>query len=173
MSDRPPASPNQPQPDNGAFEQWKAGQEALKRFRQQTEAYQREQEAEREAAQLSPGDLAARLTPLIRRIVREVLQEERDRPRPASPQANRCSFCGKAQERVGQLIGGVDRAYICNECVALCNELIAARQTPLSAEWPATPFAARHTGDGPDKPAPQVLRRHVEKSLCGPRISRR
>lgn len=79
MSDRPPVSPNQPQHDNGAFEEWKAGQEALKRFRQQTEAYQREQDAERETARLSPDDLEARLTPLIRRIVREVLAEERDR----------------------------------------------------------------------------------------------
>ncbi len=79
MSDRPPVSPNQPQHDNVAFEVWKAGQESLKRFRQQTEAYQREQEAERETGRLSPDDLEARLTPLIRRIVREVLAEERGR----------------------------------------------------------------------------------------------
>ena len=78
MSDRPPAAPNQPQPYNGAFEGWKAEQDHRKQFRQQTEAYQREQNAEREAAQILPDDLEARLTPLIRRIVREVLAEERD-----------------------------------------------------------------------------------------------
>jgi ClpX C4-type zinc finger len=34
-----------------------------------------------------------------------------------------CSFCGKAQNKVGKLIAGPN-AYICNECVDLCNEII-------------------------------------------------
>ena len=34
-----------------------------------------------------------------------------------------CSFCGKAQNRVGKLIAGPD-ACICNECVDLCNEIL-------------------------------------------------
>ena len=35
-----------------------------------------------------------------------------------------CSFCGKSQEEVQRLIAGPD-VYICDECVALCNEIIA------------------------------------------------
>jgi len=35
-----------------------------------------------------------------------------------------CSFCGKGQEEVERLIAGPD-VYICNECVALCEEIIA------------------------------------------------
>ncbi len=35
-----------------------------------------------------------------------------------------CSFCGKSQEEVDRLIAGPD-VYICNECVALCEEIIA------------------------------------------------
>lgn len=35
-----------------------------------------------------------------------------------------CSFCGKGQEEVQRLIAGPD-VYICDECVALCNEIIA------------------------------------------------
>jgi hypothetical protein len=35
-----------------------------------------------------------------------------------------CSFCGKAQSRVGKLIAGPGGVYICDECVDLCNEII-------------------------------------------------
>ncbi|WP_028575175.1 ATP-dependent Clp protease ATP-binding subunit ClpX [Desulfonatronovibrio hydrogenovorans] len=35
-----------------------------------------------------------------------------------------CSFCGKTQDEVDRLIAGPD-VYICNECVALCDEIIA------------------------------------------------
>lgn len=38
----------------------------------------------------------------------------------------RCSFCGKHQDQVRKLVagGGPNRPYICNECVALCREII-------------------------------------------------
>ncbi|WP_461210527.1 ATP-dependent Clp protease ATP-binding subunit ClpX [Desulfocurvus sp. DL9XJH121] len=42
-----------------------------------------------------------------------------------------CSFCGKSQEEVQRLIAGPD-VYICDECVSLCNEIIA--QENLSQE---------------------------------------
>ncbi len=35
----------------------------------------------------------------------------------------RCSFCGRTQSEVKRLIAGVS-AYICNECVELCNEIL-------------------------------------------------
>ncbi|MBR5430636.1 MAG: ATP-dependent Clp protease ATP-binding subunit ClpX [Firmicutes bacterium] len=35
----------------------------------------------------------------------------------------RCSFCGKTQDQVAKLIAGPN-AYICNECIDLCNEII-------------------------------------------------
>lgn len=34
-----------------------------------------------------------------------------------------CSFCGKSQDQVKKIIAGPD-VYICNECVALCQEII-------------------------------------------------
>jgi hypothetical protein len=39
----------------------------------------------------------------------------------------RCSFCGKSQDQVKKLVagGGPNRPYICDECVALCSEIIA------------------------------------------------
>ena len=36
----------------------------------------------------------------------------------------KCSFCGKGHDEVKKLIAGPS-VYICNECVALCNEIIA------------------------------------------------
>lgn len=36
----------------------------------------------------------------------------------------KCSFCGRAQEEVKKLIAG-PTVYICDECVGLCNEIIA------------------------------------------------
>ena len=36
----------------------------------------------------------------------------------------KCSFCGKGQEEVKKLIAG-PTVYICNECIELCNEIIA------------------------------------------------
>ena len=36
----------------------------------------------------------------------------------------RCSFCGKAQAQVQKLIAGPNGAYICDECINICNEII-------------------------------------------------
>jgi len=35
-----------------------------------------------------------------------------------------CSFCGKSQHEVTKLIAGPS-VYICNECVDLCNDIMA------------------------------------------------
>ena len=37
---------------------------------------------------------------------------------------NSCSFCGKTQDQVGKLISGPNGAYICDECVDICAEII-------------------------------------------------
>ena len=47
-------------------------------------------------------------------------------------EALKCSFCGKSQKQVRKLIGG-SGVYICNECVDLCNEIIAEDTEPQSA----------------------------------------
>src|SRR5256885_16839440 len=35
-----------------------------------------------------------------------------------------CSFCGKGQREVGRLIAG-PTVYICDECIRVCNDIIA------------------------------------------------
>ena len=36
----------------------------------------------------------------------------------------RCSFCGKTQNQVRKLIAGPNGAYICDECIEICTEII-------------------------------------------------
>lgn len=36
----------------------------------------------------------------------------------------RCSFCGKAQAQVRKLIAGPNGAYICDECIEVCAEIV-------------------------------------------------
>jgi hypothetical protein len=38
-------------------------------------------------------------------------------------EAIRCSFCGKSKDEVAKLIAGPG-VYICNECVALCDDIL-------------------------------------------------
>ncbi|WP_431865383.1 ATP-dependent Clp protease ATP-binding subunit ClpX [Microbacterium paraoxydans] len=45
----------------------------------------------------------------------------------------KCSFCGKSQKQVQQLIAGPG-VYICDECIELCNEIIEERMAESSAE---------------------------------------
>jgi len=42
-----------------------------------------------------------------------------------------CSFCGKGREEVAHLIAGPQGVYICNECVALCNAILAEEDEPV------------------------------------------
>ncbi len=42
---------------------------------------------------------------------------------------HRCSFCDKTEDQVEKLISGKD-AFICNECVDLCKNLLERRPTP-------------------------------------------
>ena len=57
----------------------------------------------------------------------------------------RCSFCHKSQDAVAKLISSPSdypRAYICDECVAVCNSILeddrtAAPQTTIPINCPS------------------------------------
>ena len=36
-----------------------------------------------------------------------------------------CSFCGKSESQVNQLVSGPDGVHICDECIASCNEIMS------------------------------------------------
>ena len=65
----------------------------------------------------------------------------RDKDETRQPRVARCSFCDKTQDQVRRIIAG-NGVYICDECVALCQEIIsddlgaAPSKEPLSLPKP-------------------------------------
>jgi ATP-dependent Clp protease ATP-binding subunit ClpX len=66
----------------------------------------------------------------------------------------KCSFCGKGQDEVKKLIAGPS-VFICNECVDLCNEIIAE-------EWEETKEAKL-----PRLPKPAEIKRTLDEYVIG------
>ncbi len=67
----------------------------------------------------------------------------------------RCSFCGKSQDKVRKLIAGPG-VYICNECVGLCNEIMA--------EGPAPSFDIALS---PGLPTPKEIKNFLDDYVIG------
>lgn len=68
----------------------------------------------------------------------------------------KCSFCGKSQKQVQQLIAGPG-VYICDECVELCNEIIEERLAEAGEE-PSSEF---------DLPKPREIYDFLEEYVIG------
>jgi ATP-dependent Clp protease ATP-binding subunit ClpX len=66
-----------------------------------------------------------------------------------------CSFCGKAQKNVKKLIAG-PTVYICDECVQLCNDIIAEEKT----FDPNVPV-------GRNFPKPQEIKEYLDQYIVG------
>ncbi|HHN64295.1 MAG TPA: ATP-dependent Clp protease ATP-binding subunit ClpX [Nitrospirae bacterium] len=66
-----------------------------------------------------------------------------------------CSFCGKSQDEVKKLIAG-PTVYICNECVDLCNDILAE-------EMEAEKALLSH----PDLPTPAEIHRALDEYVIG------
>lgn len=60
-----------------------------------------------------------------------------------------CSFCGKANTQVRRLIAGPKGVFICDECVALCNEILAMERgsepEPPSGDAPSGSPRTQHS----------------------------
>lgn len=67
----------------------------------------------------------------------------------------KCSFCGKGQDEVKKLIAG-PAVYICNECVELCNEIMADELFPTA-----------ETAVLPKLPAPKEIYQFFEDYVIG------
>ncbi|MDT0157465.1 ATP-dependent Clp protease ATP-binding subunit ClpX [Microbacterium sp. ARD32] len=74
----------------------------------------------------------------------------------------KCSFCGKSQKQVQQLIAGPG-VYICDECVELCNEIIEERMA--------------EAGNGPvadfELPKPREIFSFLEEYVVGQDLAKR
>ena len=56
-----------------------------------------------------------------------------------------CSFCNKSKDAVAKLVAGPG-VYICNECVDLCNLVIADEPAPGFTSWDERPDDELLTG---------------------------
>jgi ATP-dependent Clp protease ATP-binding subunit ClpX len=68
---------------------------------------------------------------------------EKMKTRTGPEEALRCSFCHKSQDAVAKLISSPSdypRAYICDECVAVCNSILEDDRgdAPIRPSPPAT-----------------------------------
>ncbi len=73
----------------------------------------------------------------------------------------RCSFCGKSQEEVRKLIAGPD-VYICDECIALCNEILAEEE----GEY-------RHFSASSSIPKPSEIKEVLDEYVIGQEFAKR
>ncbi len=71
-----------------------------------------------------------------------------------------CSFCGKSQAQVKRLVAGPGKVFICDECVGLCQQIIA-EDTETSAPAPSAGPTAQATSFLPPKQIYQMLDEYV------------
>ena len=78
--------------------------------------------------------------------------------RAGSDDALRCSFCHKSQDVVGKLISSPSdypRAYICDECIAVCNSILEDDKTD-------------HPASAPNKfPKPLEVKEYLDQYVIG------
>ncbi|MGH9783419.1 MAG: ClpX C4-type zinc finger protein, partial [Terriglobia bacterium] len=78
--------------------------------------------------------------------------------RAGSDETLRCSFCHKTQEAVGKLISSPSdypRAYICDECVTVCNSILEEDRAPVAAS------------SGSHLPKPQEIKEFLDQYVVG------
>ena len=80
-------------------------------------------------------------------------------------QGPRCSFCGKDQRQVNRLVAGPN-VYICNECIALCNDILNDEE-----------FMAQETDRGEispvNLPAPAEMKKTLDEYVIGQERAKR
>jgi hypothetical protein len=79
----------------------------------------------------------------LTRVMRQGYLDGMTDSRPSPPGASRlqtacCSFCTKDKDAVAKLIAGPG-VYICNECVGLCDLILAEEPAPGFVSWDEHP----------------------------------
>jgi ATP-dependent Clp protease ATP-binding subunit ClpX len=81
-----------------------------------------------------------------------------------NPPKTACSFCGKEQSQVKRLIGGPGRAFICDLCVVLCQQII---------DEEASPPAVASTPTKPPTLNPKTIFEKLDEYVIGQERSKR
>jgi ATP-dependent Clp protease ATP-binding subunit ClpX len=77
-----------------------------------------------------------------------------------TPQAIKCSFCGRGQDEVAKLVSGPS-VYICNECIRLCNEILEDE------------MSGPHLFDLEHFPKPQEIKQSLDQYVIGQDLAKR
>ncbi|MCG8468564.1 MAG: AAA family ATPase, partial [Gemmatimonadetes bacterium] len=72
----------------------------------------------------------------------------------------RCSFCGKSKDAVKKFISGPN-VYICNECIALCNEILAEEEE------------REQTGRFTEVPTPAEIKETLDEYVIGQEMAKK
>ena len=72
----------------------------------------------------------------------------------------RCSFSGKSKDAVKKFISGPN-VYICNECVALCNEILAEEKE------------REQTGRFTEVPIPAEIKETLDEYVIGQEMAKK
>lgn len=73
----------------------------------------------------------------------------------------KCSFCGKNQRQVRKIIAGPN-IYICNECIELCNEILAEELAEV-----------KDLGVAEELPTPREIFNHMQQYVVGQEAAKR
>ena len=74
---------------------------------------------------------------------------------------HQCSFCGKLQAQVKRLIAGPDRrVFICDECVSLCDQIIAEETAEQDGKSARSGVTTKHLN-------PKVIYNKLEEYVVG------
>ncbi|MBQ3404063.1 MAG: ATP-dependent Clp protease ATP-binding subunit ClpX [Oscillospiraceae bacterium] len=82
-------------------------------------------------------------------------------PKNGENKTVRCSFCGKSDKDVDRIIAG-NNAYICSECVMLCNSILNDAYVPVE-----TVTDERKTALGNNLPKPAEIKAYMDEYIIG------
>ena len=77
-----------------------------------------------------------------------------------------CSFCGKPKEQVKRLIAGLDRVYICDQCVGLCDQIISEERPAQRNQSPQNKFLHRGLN-------PKFIYKKLEEYVIGQELAKK
>lgn len=86
-----------------------------------------------------------------------------------------CDFCGKPKSDVAKLIGGLNNTNICNECVALCGDMLGVKDLDAKTEKAEkSDKEGKKSDKKPEKdwasavlPTPKEIRAHLDEYVIG------
>ena len=77
-----------------------------------------------------------------------------------------CSFCGKPKEQVKRLIAGLDRVYICDQCVGLCDQIISEERPAQRNQSAQNRFLHRGLN-------PKLIYKKLEEYVIGQELAKK